>query len=156
MEATLRRRTASFQARYQLTARTQGRRSVTGYGQVTEVGTTASRGRTRGFHLLAVQAKQTGGTESAAHPGRFVKQTVLDPLRLSVTDAAKALGVTRPALSALLNARSSLTPEMALRIEKAFGPTMDVLVRMQSAFDIAQARARAHTFKVERYVERKK
>jgi antitoxin HigA-1 len=59
-----------------------------------------------------------------------------------VTDAARALGVTRPALSALLNERASLSPEMALRFEKAFGISMDTLMRMQNSFDIAQARRR--------------
>ncbi|MFN0305803.1 MAG: HigA family addiction module antitoxin [Burkholderiales bacterium] len=56
----------------------------------------------------------------APHPGAFVKRTVLDPLHLSMTEAAKALGVTRPSLSAVLNARASLTSEMALWIKKAF------------------------------------
>jgi addiction module HigA family antidote len=61
---------------------------------------------------------------------------------LSVTDAALALGVTRPALSKFLNGRASLSPEMALRLEKAFGIAMDVLMRMQSSYDIAEARKR--------------
>jgi antitoxin HigA-1 len=69
-----------------------------------------------------------------------------------VTDAAKALGVTRPALSALLNERAALSPEMALRIEKAFGVSMDALTRMQNSFDIAQARRRAGEIKVARLI----
>jgi addiction module HigA family antidote len=77
-----------------------------------------------------------------AHPGGFVRSEILGPLGLSVTDAAKALNVTRPALSALLNERASLSPEMALRIEKAFGVSMDTLMRMQNSFDIAQVRKR--------------
>jgi addiction module HigA family antidote len=77
-----------------------------------------------------------------AHPGRFVKTKVIEAHRLSVTDAAQALGVTRPALSALLNERSHLSSEMALRIEKAFGLSMDTLMQMQTTFDIAQARKR--------------
>jgi addiction module HigA family antidote len=75
-------------------------------------------------------------------------------LGLSVTAAAKALGVTRPALSALLNGRAALSPEMALRIEKAFGPRMDTLLRMQTAFAIAEARKRAHEIKVRRFAPR--
>lgn len=75
-----------------------------------------------------------------SHPGRFVWTEVIQPLGLSVTDAALALGVTRPALSKLLNGRASLSPEMALRIEKAFGVAMDTLMRMQSSYDIAEAR----------------
>ena len=86
-----------------------------------------------------------------SHPGQFVRMEVIEPLGLTVTEAAAALGVTRPALSALLNGRASLTPEMALRIEKAFGPKMDTLVRMQTALDIANARARERDIRVRRY-----
>lgn len=75
-----------------------------------------------------------------AHPGRFVWSEIIQPLGLSVTEAAQALGVTRSALSKLLNCRASLSPEMALRIEKAFGTAMDTLMRMQSSYDIAKAR----------------
>ena len=77
-----------------------------------------------------------------AHPGGFVKHEILEPLGLSVTEAARVLGVTRPALSALLNERAALSPEMALRIEKAFGVSMDTLMRMQNSHDIARARER--------------
>jgi addiction module HigA family antidote len=80
--------------------------------------------------------------KSPAHPGGFVKHEIIEPLELSVTDAARVLGVTRPALSALLNERANLSPEMALRIEKAFGVSMDTLMRMQNSYDIAQARKR--------------
>ena len=75
-----------------------------------------------------------------AHPGRFVCSEVIQPLGLSVTDAAQVLGVTRPALSKFLNGRASLSPEMALRLEKAFGVAMDSLMRMQGSYDIAEAR----------------
>ena len=61
---------------------------------------------------------------------------------LSVTRAAGVLGVTRPALSALLNERAKLSPEMALRIEKVFGGSMDTLLRMQTSYDIAKTRKR--------------
>jgi antitoxin HigA-1 len=80
--------------------------------------------------------------KSPPHPGGFVRTEIIDPLELSVTQAAEVLGVTRPALSAFLNERSSLSPEMALRIEKAFGVSMDTLMRMQNSFDIAEARKR--------------
>ena len=76
------------------------------------------------------------------HPGGFVKTEIIEPLELTVTDAARALGVTRPALSAFLNGRAALSPEMALRIEKAFGARMDTLMRMQNSHDIALARKR--------------
>ncbi len=87
-----------------------------------------------------------------AHPGQFIRMEVIEPLGLSVTRAAEILGVTRPALSALLNGRASLSPDMALRIEKAFGPKMDTLLRMQTAYDIAEARDREGSIKVKRYV----
>ena len=87
-----------------------------------------------------------------AHPGQFIRMEVIDPLGLSVTEAAKVLGVTRPALSALLNSRASLSPEMALRIEKAFGPRMDTLLRMQTSYEIAEVRKRERAIKVKRYV----
>ena len=90
--------------------------------------------------------------KSPAHPGGFVKSEIVEPLGLSVTDAARALGVTRPALSALLNERAHLSAEMALRIEKAFGVSMDTLMRMQNSYDIAEARKRASEIKVDRFV----
>jgi addiction module HigA family antidote len=77
---------------------------------------------------------------------------VIEPLGLTVTKAAKVLGVTRPALSALLNGRAALSPEMALRVEKAFGVRMDTLLRMQTAFEIAETRDRETSIKVRRYV----
>jgi addiction module HigA family antidote len=87
--------------------------------------------------------------KSPAHPGGFVKSEIIEPLGLSVTDAAHALGVTRPALSAFLNERAHLSPDMALRIEKAFGVSMDTLMRMQNSYDIAQARKREKEIKVQ-------
>src|SRR5208283_4989849 len=87
-----------------------------------------------------------------AHPGQFIRMEVIEPLGLTVTKAAKVLGVTRPALSALLNGRAALSPNMALRVEKAFGVRMDTLLRMQTAYEIAEARAREACIKVKRYV----
>ena len=77
-----------------------------------------------------------------AHPGGFVKREIVEAMGLSVTRAAGVLGGTRPALSALLNERAKLSPEMALRIEKVFGGSMDTLLRMQTSYDIAQTRKR--------------
>ncbi len=85
------------------------------------------------------------------HPGGLVRREVIDPLGLTVSDAASILGVTRQALSLLLNERTDLPSEMALRIEKAFGPRMDHLMRMQLAFDIARQREREASIKVRRY-----
>lgn len=92
----------------------------------------------------------TGGIrmKNPAHPGGFVKSEIIEPLGLSVTEAARVLGVTRPALSALLNERTDLSPVMALRIEKAFGVSMDTLMRMQNSYDIAKARMRAGEIEV--------
>jgi antitoxin HigA-1 len=84
------------------------------------------------------------------HPGAFIRTEIVEPAGLSVTSAAIALGVSRPALSSLLNARASLSGEMALRIEKAFGVKMDTLMRMQSAYDIAQTRKREKQIRVQR------
>ena len=86
-----------------------------------------------------------------AHPGGFVRHEIVEAYGLTVTDAARVLGVTRPALSTLLNERASLSPEMALRVEKAFGVSMDTLMRMQISFDIAQTRKRAEEVKVARF-----
>ncbi len=88
------------------------------------------------------------------HPGTFLKEEVIKPLNLTVTSAAAILGVTRPALSNLLNGKVSLSPEMALRFEKAFGLKMDTLLRMQTSYDIARARKTANRIKVERYEAR--
>ena len=90
------------------------------------------------------------------HPGSFIRSEILEANGLNVTDGAEALGVTRPALSNLLNERADLSPDMALRIEKAFGVKMDTLMRMQNAHDIAQARAREGEITVVRYVPRAK
>lgn len=85
------------------------------------------------------------------HPGEIVRHEILEPLNITVTDAAKNLGVTRPALSNVLNGRSSLTSEMALRIEKAYGPKMDHLMKMQLAYEISQTRSREKSIKVKRH-----
>ena len=85
------------------------------------------------------------------HPGGVIRRQVIEPLGLSVTEAAGLLGVTRQALSLLLNERTALSGEMALRIEKAFGPKMDHLLRMQLAFDIAAQRQREGRVRVKRY-----
>lgn len=80
--------------------------------------------------------------KSPAHPGGFVKSEIIEGFGLSVTGAADALGVSRPALSAFLNERAKLSAEMALRLEKAFGVSMETLMRMQNSYDIVRARKR--------------
>lgn len=89
--------------------------------------------------------------KNPSHPGGFVKTEIIEPLGLPVTTAAMVLGVTRPALSALLNERASLSPEMALRIEKAFGVSMDTLLRMQASYDAASIRRKKPEIQVRRY-----
>ena len=86
-----------------------------------------------------------------AHPGPIIRHEVLEPLGLSVTRAAHVLGVARPTLSNLLNGRASLSPEMAIRIEKAFGPKADHLLRVQLAHDLAEVRRREGEIVVTRY-----
>jgi addiction module HigA family antidote len=86
------------------------------------------------------------------HPGELIRTEVIEALGLTVTRSAEILRVRRATLSDLLHGKSSITPEMALRIEKAFGPDMDHLLRMQVAYDVAQARKRSKDIEVERYV----
>jgi antitoxin HigA-1 len=84
------------------------------------------------------------------HPGDFIRTEIVRPARLSVTAAAAALQVSRPTLSTLLNGKSDLSGDMALRIEKAFGVKMDTLMRMQASYDIAQTRKREKQIHVRR------
>lgn len=81
--------------------------------------------------------------KNPVHPGGFVKSEIIEPSGLSVTAAAQVLGVARATLSTLLNEHSRLSSEMALRIEKAFGVSMDTLMRMQNSYDIAQGPVKA-------------
>lgn len=85
------------------------------------------------------------------HPGELVREEVLRPLELSVTKAAEVLGVRRATLSDLVNEKATLSPEMALRIEKAFGLDMDTLLRMQAWFDAASMREREGEIDVQPY-----
>jgi antitoxin HigA-1 len=87
---------------------------------------------------------------SPSHIGEFVRE-VVEGHGLNVTTGARHLGVTRQALSTLMNGNGGLSPEMALRIEKAFGVKMDTLLMMQTAWDIAEARKREDLVKVERF-----
>ena len=86
------------------------------------------------------------------HPGEVIRAEIIEAMELTVTDAAKALGVSRQALSGLLNARVDLSGDMALRIEKAFGPKLETLMGMQSAYNVFQARLRSSRIRVSRYV----
>ena len=85
------------------------------------------------------------------HPGRLVRVSCLEPLGLSVTEGAKALGVSRQALSNLVNCRSRISGDMAVRLAKAFGATTETWIRLQAAYDVAQAQAKEDQIEVERY-----
>ena len=87
------------------------------------------------------------------HPGPWLRRNVLDHYAMSVTRAAEHLGVTRPAMSNLLNGKAALSPEMAIRFEKAFDIPAATMLRMQAAYDLAQAELRADEIKVERWPE---
>ena len=87
-----------------------------------------------------------------SHPGAFIRTEVIDELGLSVSKAAEILGVRRATLSDLLNEKSSLTAEMALRMEKAFRLNMDMLLRMQALHDATEMRKQAGKIKIDPYV----
>ena len=86
------------------------------------------------------------------HPGEVIKELCLEPLGLSVTDAAKALGVSRKTLSAILNGRSGVSPEMALRLAKAFDTSPESWLNQQMQYDLWQAEQNLGELKVERLV----
>jgi addiction module HigA family antidote len=85
------------------------------------------------------------------HPGEFIRTEILDELSLSVSHAAEILGVRRATLSDLVHEKAALSPEMALRIEKAFGVSMETLLRMQAFHDTHRMRQRASEVNVRRY-----
>ena len=86
------------------------------------------------------------------HPGDLIKTEIIEALCLNVSKAAVILKVRRATLSDLLHGKAALTPEMALRIEKAFGPDMNYLLRMQLAYDVARTRKYAREIDVKRYI----
>lgn len=77
------------------------------------------------------------------HPGEIVRAECLEPLGLTVTEAARALGVTRQALNNVVNSKASISPEMAVRLAKAFGSTPETWLRLQLAYDLAQVKTSA-------------
>lgn len=88
------------------------------------------------------------------HPGQHVRYDCLEPLGLTVTEGANVLGVSRQALNNLVNGKSGISPEMAVRLSKAFGGRPEVWLRMQLAFDLAQVTRRAAGIKVKRVFPR--
>jgi antitoxin HigA-1 len=85
------------------------------------------------------------------HPGEIVREDCLKPLNLTVTEAAKALGITRKALSSILNGHTGISAKMALRLAQAFGSTPETWLSMQMTYDLWQAKRRAGKFKVRRF-----
>jgi addiction module HigA family antidote len=88
--------------------------------------------------------------KNPVHPGRIVRHDCLEPLGLSVTEGAKVLGITRQALNNLVNGKAAISPEMAVRLAKAFGSTAETWLRMQLAYDLAAARKDESRIKVQR------
>jgi addiction module HigA family antidote len=88
------------------------------------------------------------------HPGSLVRHDCLEPLGLSVTEGARILGVTRQTLNNLVNGKSAISPEMAVRLSKAFGGGPGVWLRMQMSYDLAQIGKRAAKIKVRRIARR--
>jgi addiction module HigA family antidote len=89
--------------------------------------------------------------KNPVHPGKIVRFDCLEPLGLNITEAAKALGVTRQALNNVVNEKAAISPEMAIRLSKAFGSTPETWVRIQAAYDLAQAMKTASKIRVQRY-----
>ena len=89
--------------------------------------------------------------KNAVHPGRIVRQDGLEPLELSITAGAKVLGVSRQTLNNVVNEKTGICAEMAIRLSKAFGSTPETWLAMQTAFDLAQARKLESRIKVKRY-----
>ena len=88
--------------------------------------------------------------KNPAHPGRIVRSACLEPLGLSITEGAKILGVTRQTLTKIVNGKSGISAEMAIRLSKAFGSTAEMWVRMQASYDLAQARKEEGKIRVQR------
>ena len=86
------------------------------------------------------------------HPGQSVRFDCLEPLGLSVTEGAEVLGVSRQALNNLVNCKAGISPEMAIRLDKAFGGTPETWLSLQTAYDLAQAQKTADSIAVRRYV----
>jgi antitoxin HigA-1 len=88
------------------------------------------------------------------HPGLSARHDCLEPLGLTVTEGAKVLRVSRQALNSLVSGKAGISPEMAIRLDKAFGGTADAWLALQSAYDLTQARKAAAHIHVKRYVAR--
>lgn len=91
--------------------------------------------------------------KNSPHPGAIIREQYLGPLRLTVTDAAKGLGVTRKTLSELLNGKAGLSPEMAIRLSKAFGRSAESWLQLQAQYDLAQLENRAAEIQIKPFAQ---
>ena len=89
--------------------------------------------------------------KNPVHPGDIIRSSCLEPLELSVTAAAKVLHVSRQALNNVVNGKAAVSPDMAIRLSKAFGSTPETWLQMQLAYDLAQARKHEGKIRVDRY-----
>ena len=85
------------------------------------------------------------------HPGLSIRLDCLEPMELSITEGARVLGVTRQALNNVVNGKAGISPEMAIRLDKAFGGTAEAWLALQTAYDLAQVRKRESAIRVKRY-----
>ena len=92
--------------------------------------------------------------KNSPHPGLSVRYDFLEPLDLTVTEGAEILGVRRQTLNNLVNGKTGISPEMAIRLDKAFGGGCETWIRLQAAYDLAQAEKKAGDIKVKRYVQK--
>ena len=92
--------------------------------------------------------------KSPSHPGQVFYWGVLEPLNISISEAARVLGIRRATLSAVVNARAALSPDLALRIEKAFGPKVDLMLRIQAAYDAARIRKHGKQIRIKPYASK--
>lgn len=101
--------------------------------------------------LIDYHEEVTMPMKEPAHPGAVIRDLCLEPLGLTITKAAEVLGVTRKALSGLLNGHAGISPEMAVRLSKAFGGSVESWLRQQMLYDLAQVTKRAEQINVKRY-----
>ena len=100
--------------------------------------------------MRRLDARNTSRNKNPAHPGRIVRSACLEPLGLSVTEGAKILGVSRQTLTKIVNGKSGISAEMAIRLARAFGSTAEMWIRMQASYDLAQARKDESKINVQR------
>jgi addiction module HigA family antidote len=101
--------------------------------------------------IIEMKGQRAVAMHNPPHPGGIVRRQWLEPLGLTVTEAAKGLGVTRQALSELVNERAGISVDMAIRLSKAFGSSPETWLGMQTAYDLWQARDRVAAIQVRRF-----